>query len=317
MRITRQLEDLKLDTRPVVLAVGYFDGVHRGHQVVIGAAAEKARSMRGEAWVLTLDPHPLKVLKPQAAPPLLTSTEHKLELMAPLGIDGCVVLPFTAELAAEEPEEFVARLHRAAPNLRELVVGQNWTFGHKGRGTADLLRKLAPGNQLQVTVVDPVMWKDKVISSTRIRQAVARGDLEDAERMLGRPFSILGTVVRGKHVGTQLGFPTANLDPHNEVRPPSGVYAVYARVQGRNWPGAAFVADVTDAKGTPSGFIVEVHILGFDSDVYGQDIEVSFVRHVRDVQHFSSREALRQQIARDVEAVGRMLRESAHEPVDT
>ena len=307
MRITRQLEDLRLDTRPVVLAVGYFDGVHRGHQAVIGEAVSKAAAMRGEAWVLTLDPHPLKILKPQAAPPLITSTPHKIALMEPLGVDGCVVLPFTRELAAEEPEDFVARLHRAAPNLKELVVGQNWTFGHKGRGTADLLRKLAPDNDLQVSVVEPLLWKKDVISSTRIRRSVAKGDLEDAEQMLGRPFSVLGTVVRGRHIGTQLGFPTANLDPHNEVRPPSGVYAVYAKVHGRQWPGAAFIADITDAKGSPSGFIVEVHILGFDMDVYGEDIEVSFVRHVRDVQHFNGREALRQQIARDVQAVGDML----------
>lgn len=308
MRITRQLEDLRLDTRSVVLAVGYFDGVHRGHQAVIGEAVGKAAAMRGEAWVLTLDPHPLKILKPQAAPPLITSTAHKIELIDPLGIDGCVVLPFTRELAAEEPEDFVARLHRAAPNLRELVVGQNWTFGHKGRGTADLLRKLGPDNELQVCVVEPVLWKKDAISSTRIRQAVARGDLENAEQMLGRPFSILGTVVRGRHIGTQLGYPTVNLDPHNEVRPPSGVYAVYAKVHGRRWPGSAFLADLTDAKGSPSGFIVEVHILdGFDMDVYGQDVEVSFIRHVRDVQHFPGREALKRQIALDVRAVETLL----------
>ena len=145
MRITQQLDDLRLEGRPVVLAVGSFDGVHLGHQRVIGLAVEMARKAGGEAWVLTLDPHPLKVLKPEAAPPLITSTHHKVRLIEELGVDGCVVMPFTPEVAGEEPDRFLKRLKQTVPGLSGLVVGENWTFGHRGRGDVALLKKLAPG----------------------------------------------------------------------------------------------------------------------------------------------------------------------------
>src|SRR5512139_1414574 len=142
MRITQQLDDLSIEGRPIVLAVGSFDGVHRGHQMVIGRAVELSRQASGEAWVLTFDPHPLKILKPEAAPPLITSTLHKLRLIEALGVDGCVVMPFTREVAAEEPDDFMKRLKRTVPGLFQLVVGENWTFGHRGRGNVTLLKEL-------------------------------------------------------------------------------------------------------------------------------------------------------------------------------
>ena len=307
MRITQQLEDLRLERGSVVLAVGSFDGVHKGHQLVIRRAAEEARALGAEAWAMTLDPHPLKVLKPDAAPPLITSTPHKLRLIEPLGVSGCVVMPFTREVAGEEPESFIAKLKNSVPALSGLVVGENWTFGHRGRGNTALLKEVAPAYKLSVTVVEPVLWKGKVISSTRIREAVARGRLQEAEEMLGRPFSILGTVVPGRRVGAQMGFPTANLDPHNEVRPPSGVYAARVDAGGRLFGGASFVAETGDAQATPSGFVVEVYIIGYDGDLYGRDIEVFFLRRLREVQHFRSRDKLRNQIARDVEQAQQIL----------
>jgi riboflavin kinase / FMN adenylyltransferase len=310
MRITRQLDDLRLESRPIVLAVGSFDGVHRGHQAVMERAVRAARDMKGEAWALTLDPHPLKILKPEVAPPLITSTEHKLRLIEALGLDGCVVMPFTPAVAAEEPADFLKRLKAESPALRELVVGDNWTFGRHAKGNVELAQKLAPSCGFTVTVTEPVIWKGSAISSTRVRKAVAQGHLADAAEMMGRPFSILGTVVSGKHVGTQLGFPTANLDPHNEVRPPSGIYAVRVEVGGRRYGGAAFLAETADAKSTPSGFVVEVHIMGFDDDVYGQDLEMSFVQLLRDVRRFPSRLLLKQQIERDVEEIRRLLAEA-------
>jgi riboflavin kinase / FMN adenylyltransferase len=156
-------------------------------------------------------------------------------------------------------------------------------------------------------VVEPVEWKGSPISSTRIRQAVAEGRLDEAMEMMGRPFSILGTVVPGRKIGTLMGFPTANLDPHNEVRPPSGVYAVRAGVGGRLHGGAAFVARTGDAKASPSGFILEVHILDFERDLYGEDLEVFFVKWMREVRRFPSRLQLKAQIARDVEQVREAL----------
>jgi riboflavin kinase / FMN adenylyltransferase len=310
MRITRQLDDLRLERSPIVLAVGSFDGVHRGHQAVMQRAVASARARKGEAWALTLDPHPLKILKPEIAPPLITSTEHKLKLIDTLGVDGCVVMPFTAAVAAEEPVDFLKRLKQEAPSLSELVVGDNWTFGRHAKGNVELAQKLAPSCGFSVTVTDPVIWKGAAISSTRVRRAVAQGHLADAEEMMGRPFSILGTVVSGKHVGTQLGFPTANLDPHNEVRPPSAVYAVRVDVGGRRYGGAAFLAETADAKSTPSGFVVEVYIMGFDDDVYGQDLEMFFVQRLREVRRFPSRQLLKEQIARDVADIRRLLEEA-------
>ncbi len=308
MRITRQLDDLGLERGPVVLAVGSFDGVHLGHQAILRGAVEKAAALHGSAWVLTLDPHPLKVLKPESAPPLITSTEHKLSLVEPLGADGCVVLPFTREVAAEEPAAFIGRLKGAVPKLQELVMGPNWTFGHRGRGNVALARELGPKHGFAVNVIAPVEWGGSPISSTRVRQAVSKGRLQDAEQMLGRPFSILGTVVPGRHVGTQLGFPTANLDPHNEVRPPSGVYAVRVALGGRRLNGAAFLAETGQAQSTPSGMVLEVHVFDFEDNVYGLDIEVFFLSFVREARRFENRAALRQQIAADVEQIRALLR---------
>lgn len=308
MRITPQLDDLKLEHGPIVMAVGSFDGVHKGHQAIIGRAVEKARAVSGESWVLTLDPHPLKVLKPDSAPPLITSTQHKLRLIEELGVDGCVVMPFTPELAAQEPADFLRRLKAGAPALRELVVGSNWTFGHRGCGNVDLLRRQAPGLEVAATVIEPLEWNGAPISSTRIRQAVADGRLDEAREMMGRPFSILGTVVPGRKISALIGFPTANLDPHNEVRPPSGVYAVRASVGGRLHGGAAFVARTDHAKASPSGYILEVHLLDFDRELYGEDLEMFFVKWIREVRRFPSRLQLKEQIARDVEQAREALR---------
>ena len=312
MRITNQLDDLCLEGRPVVLAVGSFDGVHRGHQRVVGLAVETARKAAGEAWVLTFDPHPAKILKPETAPPLITSALHKVRLIEELGVDGCVVMPFTRELAAEEPGDFLKRMKATVTGLTELVVGENWTFGHRGRGDVALLQKLAPGLGFSATVVAPIVWKNAAISSTRVRQAVSKGHLSDAREMLGRPFSILGTVVSGKRLGRQLVFPTANMYPHNEVRPQSGVYAVQVLVHGRTLNGAAFLAETREAPSTPSGFVTEVHIMDFDEDIYGADIEVLFIEWLRAAQHFDSRGALKKQIGLDVQKARDILEETRH-----
>ena len=301
MRTVTRLEDLAGEDRPLVLAAGAFDGVHRGHRDVIERAQRQAAAVGGKTWVMTFDPHPLKVLRPDIAPALLTSTPHKLQLLRELGVDGCAVLSFTTRFAAMEPEDFIAELREAAPSLRAVVVGTNWTFGHRARGTTDLLRELGSRHGFAVHLVEGVTWKDQPVSSTRIRQAVAAGRLEDAEAMLGRPFSIYGTVIHGTRIGRQLGFPTANVDPHNEVRPPAGIYAVRVTAEGVHHAGAAFLTAHPDPrKGPPD--VVEVHLLDFSADLYGCDLDVAFVKRLRDEWTFDSVDALKVQIARDVEA---------------
>ena len=300
MRVIRELAGLAGERGPLELAAGFFDGVHRGHQRVILEAVQRARAAGGTAWVLTLDPHPLQVLQPAAAPPLLTSLAHKLDLIGQLGAAGVVVLPFTRALADEEAEDFIRRLRAALPTPAGLVVGANWTFGHAGRGHADLLQRLAPRLALQLTVMEPVYWSGAPISSTRIREQLGRGHLEAAACMFGRFPSVRGVVEPGRQVGRRLGFPTANLRPPDELLPPPGVYATYALLDGVRRFGAAFRPPA------PADDLLEVHFLDVDVALYGREVEVSFLTRLRDDRRFDTSAALRAQIARDVADIRRL-----------
>jgi riboflavin kinase/FMN adenylyltransferase len=306
MRTIGTLRELAEERRPLCLAAGFFDGVHRGHQEVIRRAVRRARAIGGRAWILTFDTHPLKILAPTRAPLLLTGGPHKVRLLGSLGADGCLVLPFTRRLASLEPEAFLDRLGRAAPALREVFVGRNWRFGHRGRGDSGLLARWAAGRGIGVTQVAPVRWKKVPISSTRIRAAIAWGRLDDAAAMLGRPFSTLGTVVHGHGIGRRLGFPTANLDPHNEVRPPTGVYAVRALVGCRSHDGVLnYGTRPTIARATTPCF--EVHLPGVRTRLYHRDLEVFFIARLRAERRFASVEALASQIRRDLRQTRRLL----------
>ena len=308
MRVLRHFKDIDSHSPEVVLAVGYFDGVHQGHQTVIQSASQRAAECGGRTWILTFDPHPLKILRPEMAPPLLTSTAHKLDLFRSMEVEGCIVLPFTRELAAQEPEEFIKNLKASVPSLQEIVVGNNWTFGHRARGNPALLQKMAAELGFRATVVPPVVYKKAPISSTRVRQNITEGNLTDVQDMLGRPFSILGTVIPGKQFGRKLGFPTANIDPHNEVHPPSGIYAVFAIVEGQRVGGAAFLGASPETPETPSGAIVEVHLLDVSPDLYGKDLEVQFIEKIREERRFASPTELSRQIGLDVEKARQILK---------
>ncbi len=300
MRVLRQFEELGTVSGPLVLAAGFFDGLHLGHQSVLAAARAAAQSAAAATWVLTLDPHPLKVLRPHAAPRLLTDTDHKLHLLAQLGVDGCLVLPFTPALAAVEPADFIDQLRRAAPGLVHMVVGPNWTFGHRARGTPALLRELAAARGFAVTVAEPVLSDGQPISSSRIRAAVQAGRLDQAAAWLGRPYSVRGPVVHGRAEGRRLGFPTANVQDASEVRPPAGIYAVTVAGPGWQAGGAAYL-------GPRSPEVVEVHVLDRADDLYGQTLDVAFRHRLREHRPFPDADALRQQIARDVAAIHQWL----------
>lgn len=307
MQTVTSLEALSGATRPVIFAAGAFDGIHRGHQAVLAEARARAAALGGEAWVLTFDPHPLKVLRPERAPALITSTPHRLRLLAETGIAGVVLLGFNERFAAQEPEAFIEHVRAAVPALRGFVIGENWTFGRRAAGDVALLRELGARHGFDVTAMPGIEWGGAPISSTRIRQAVASGDLAAAEAMLGRPFSIYGTVVHGTKIGRELGYPTANVDPHNEVRPPPGIYACRTRVERETYPSAAFLTAHPDPrKGPPD--VVEVHLLDVTLDLYEQDIDVCFVKKLRDEWRFDGLAALKAQIARDCEAARIALR---------
>ena len=325
MKLGSKLACLRGQRRPVLLAAGFFDGVHRGHQAIIRKIVSAARRERGAAWVMTFDTHPRKVLFPMAAPRLLTSTPHKLRLLKALGVHGCIVIPFTRSLARLAPKAFIAMLALAAPALRQIVIGRNWTFGRQGRGTPAMLKALAPCFGFKITVIPPVRWHGTVVSSTRIRTAVLAGRLAEAAGMLGRPFSLLGTVMPGRGLGRKLGIPTANLNPHNEVAPPDGVYIVRARWNGVAYPGIvnigvrptvtqknvervltsvlccpASVPDSPRGRDRPD-HVLELHLFGLRRNLYGKAIEVTFLKKLRRERVFPSLEALQRQIRKDIE----------------
>ncbi len=300
-----ELERLRDTPGAVTLAIGAFDGLHRGHQALLKRAREEAVAHGGDAWALTFDPHPLRVLRPDQAPDLLTSTPHKLRLLDRTGMAGCVVMPFTPALARWSPARFVDHLATCIPRLQEVVVGTNWRFGRGGQGNVEKLRASARAHGFAVHAMEPVVWGDEAISSTRIRQAITGGDLEAAEHMLGRPFSVLGRVVRGAQVGRELGFPTANINPENEVRPPPGIYAARADVDGTSYDGAAYLAG--PASPSRERAEVEIYLLDVSLELYDRDLEVFFLHKIREDRRFSSREDLRQQIARDIAAARNLL----------
>jgi riboflavin kinase/FMN adenylyltransferase len=288
--------------QPVFLAAGFLDGLHLGHQAVLNAAIEEARTLEAEAWVLTVDPHPMKILRPDRAPAVLTDLTSRLRLLSRTGVTGCVVLPFTEALSVLEPEAFLDELLRCVPRLRGLVVGQNWRFGHRARGDVSLLREWAEKHDLHLRVLAPVLCNGIPISSTRIRQAIESGNIPEATTMLGRPFSISGTVVHGRSLGRQLGFPTANLLPLNEVRPAPGVYAVrVSGIEPAGFGAAYYGGRPTFDDGRPAG--LEIHLLDIDRDLYGMELEAHFLERLRGDIKFERPEDLLEQIRKDVTRV--------------
>lgn len=293
--------------RATVLAAGSFDGVHLGHQHIIRTAVARARAEAGQAWVLTFDPHPLAILDPGRAPPILTTLPERLRLIEELGPDGCFVLPFTEAFARQAPEAFIAALVEALPALRSVVVGTNWHFGHGARGNAALLRDLAGSYGFDAEILEPVCWRDTPISSTRIRRAVAEAHFDDIRGMLKRNYTVTGRIVHGRKVGRTLGYPTANIVPHTEVLPPHGIFAAWARLGDRSLPAAAYYGHRPTFDDAPRSFSLEVYILDFDADIYGQEVEVVFEDMIRPDCDFPSVEELKAQIERDLTVVREVL----------
>jgi riboflavin kinase/FMN adenylyltransferase len=283
---------------PVFLAIGVFDGVHLGHRAVIEHAIADARIHGGQAVVATFDPHPTRILRPEKAPRLLTSTPHKLRIIRSLGVEHIVVLHFSAEFAATEPAEFIRSL-AASCDLREICVGHEWCFGKNRAGNLTLLDQLGRELGFDEVGVPAVSVDGEVVSSTVIRAALEDGDLAKAARMLGRDYSVLGTVKRGNRLGRQLGFPTANLAAHHEQFPRNGVYAVKVLRNGETLRGVANIG-VRPTIGNATGErVLEVHLLDFSDVIYGEDLEVFFRRFIRPEKKFPSLDALRTQIAAD------------------
>ena len=316
--ITQPLQFRKIPG-PIFLAAGFFDGVHKGHQIVLSSTIERAHEVGGQAWVLTFDRHPLAVLAPSKCPPLLCTLEHRLHLLEQTGVDGVLVLEFTRQLAVQEPETFIrwlcgkprgeeecgAKLATSA-KLSEIRCGDNWRFGRRAAGTPELLAQYGKCYGFRVVIVPYAEYQGLEISSTRIRYAVREGWLEDATAMLGRPYSVRDVVVRGRGVGQSLCVATANVEPRTEVLPPNGVYAVRVIVDGATFNGVSNLGvHPTFADMKPERAVLETHLLDFEGDLYGKTIEVLFLARLRDECVFNSAEALNRQISEDVRHAGR------------
>lgn len=301
MEILRSIPELERLRGPVFLAIGVFDGVHCGHQAVISTSADHARAPNGTPVVVTFDPHPEKVLRPQAAPHLLSATQHKIALIRALGVEHLLVISFDKQFAATEPEDFVQKLVTYSKPLREICVGHEWSFGKNRRGNLALLKKLGANFDFDVVGIPPVKINGAVVSSTAIRQAIEKGDLATAAELLGREYTILGTVTRGDSLGKKIGFPTANLSAHSEQFPPNGVYAAEARIDGELHRGVINLGIRPTVSGGKSERVLETHLFDFNRDIYGQDVEVRFLKFLRSEKKFENLDALVQQIRQDVE----------------
>jgi riboflavin kinase/FMN adenylyltransferase len=292
-------DDSATVTAPCVVALGVFDGLHRGHQKVIELVVSLAKSHDALAAVVTFDPLPATVLSPTEAPRLLATVEQRLEGLAALGVDEVRVLSFTQELANESAEDFIDRVLVGELHARCVVVGEDFHFGRDRRGNVAMLRELGPARGFEV-VAAPLFGDDERWSSTSVRRALERGDLAGASRVLGRPFGLRGVVEHGDQRGETLGFPTANLKlaPTQEL-PAEGVYAGTARIEGTWWP-AAISLGTRPQFYEDGDLLVEVHLVGYEGDLYGRTLDVLFLERLREQSTFADLDDLIAQIGRDV-----------------
>jgi riboflavin kinase/FMN adenylyltransferase len=301
--------------RPV-LTIGNFDGVHLGHRAIMDTVIERARLLEGEAVVLTFDPHPRKVLQPDRAPSLLATREQKLEVLEAVGIDVAIVQPFDLSFARTTPEAFVREIIWDCIRPREVFVGYDFHFGRDREGSMAALCEIGAGLGFSVTIIPEIRVNDRDVNSTRIRELLAEGDVEEAAVLLGRPFAVRSRVLEGDRRGRTLGFPTANLVPENELLPSPGVYAGEVRVlagPGSNGGGDDGVERKEERYGAvvnvgrrPTFYadgrlLAEAHLLDFEGDIYGASVELAFRERLRPEQKFPGPEALKVQIAADVE----------------
>jgi riboflavin kinase / FMN adenylyltransferase len=291
------------------LAVGNFDGVHRGHQALVAHAVRDARATSGTSVVLTFDPHPSRVLSPDRAPSSLMTLEQKAEILAGLGVDRLAVLPFTVELSRHEPQEFARDVLQRALGARVVVVGSSFRFGRGRSGDLTTLRRLGEELGFRVHGQRPVIARGGPISSTRIREALSRGAVDAARDFLGRRFFVDGVVVKGEGRGQRIGIPTANLDLANETVPGGGVYACWCRVLGNGSAPRPAAVNVGRRPTFGGGVMtVEAHVLDYEGDLYGRTLRVEFEQRLREERTFPGAEALVAQIRSDIGEARRVLR---------
>ncbi|WP_177161046.1 bifunctional riboflavin kinase/FAD synthetase [uncultured Fusobacterium sp.] len=283
------------------VALGTFDGVHRGHRVLINSAIEKAKKNGGISVVYTFLNHPLEIIAPERVPKMINTIDEKLRLLEEMGVDYVVLQTFDEKYAETSKEEFIDKILIEYLGAKEIFVGFNYTFAERGSGNVEYLRKVAPEKGIKLNEIKAIEYKGQVLSSTLIRKFILEGKIEEANMFLGRPFFISGEVEHGKKLGRVLGFPTANLKVVNKVYPPFGIFGGTVLIEGEKEKYNAVVNIGKNPTLKPGELSVEVHILDFNRDIYGKKIDVSIEKHLRDEKKFGSMEELRQGIRNDVE----------------
>ncbi len=309
MKVFNHLDQINEPIKQAVITIGNFDGVHIGHQALFHEVIEKAEAIGGTSVAMTFEPHPLRVLKQNNHPPLITLYEQKSELIERTGIDVLICVPFTLEFAALSAEQFVRDLLVHKIGIKAIVVGEDYSFGKNREGNIDLLKSYAPEYGFEVIVAGWIKSARALadrISSTKIRELVTDGRMERAEKMLGRNYQIRGKVVTGRDRGGKLlGIPTANINLHDELCPKTGIYAVTVECEGNQHRGVANIGYSPTFE--DHEFTVEVHILDFSANIYGKQIRVNFIKRIRDEIKFSNISELIDQIKLDIAAAREIL----------
>lgn len=284
-----------------IITIGVFDGVHIGHRTVISKVLKRANVKRAKSVVVTFDPHPMKALKSGQEVPSLISLKHRIGLLKKLGVDKVMVLKFDHKMAVMKPERFIKDILIGRADAGEIFVGEDFRFGRNARAGIAGLKHLGEKEGLKVHVVKHIKKNGRIVSSSLIRQAVSLGRTREASMLLGRPYSILGTVVSGSRLGRRLGYPTANVNPHHEAIPPSGVYAVKIRYAGRLYGGVLNIGvrPTFYNYGKDREPSIEVHIFGFRKRIYGRDLEIIFIKRLRGEKRFKRVDSLVKQIKSD------------------
>jgi riboflavin kinase / FMN adenylyltransferase len=300
MNLLRDLANLPDSLRQGAVAIGNFDGVHLGHKQIVHELIAKARHCGGPAIAFTFDPHPVRLLRPDQAPPPLTWTDRKAELLAVLGIDTTIAYQTDEALLQLSPEQFFQRIVSDILQARAMVEGTNFYFGHRRAGNIDVLKKLCAAAGIPLQVVEPVIFDGEPVSSSRIRRLISAGQMHQANQMLTQPYRIRGMVRHGAARGAKIGFPTANIDAIDTLLPAQGVYAGRSLVEGRSWPAAINIGpNPTFAE---QSLKVEVHLIGFHDSLYSQPLEVDFLARLRDIVQFPGVGELQKQLSKDISA---------------
>ena len=299
MEIIKGIENLKRSFRNPVVTLGNFDGIHLGHQRIFEKVIGEAKRINGESVVITFDPHPLKILYPEQCPPLLTSFKKKMMLIEKTGIEKVLCIPFTRAFAEISPLEFVQQVLAERVKAKKIIVGYNYRFGRGKTGNVETLKSYCQLFNVEVEVVSALTVDGIIVSSSKIRELLKEGEVEKASTLLGKDYPVIGRVIEGARRGHLLGFPTANLEVSDELYPKPGVYAVGVEWHDQLFHGVANIG--FNPTFDPKVFSIEVYILNFDQNIYGDEIQVSFRRRIRDEIRFNSPSDLIDQIKQDVE----------------